>query len=150
MKRFGKASKDKSEKSRKNKSGKSTKTKSKAKQGFKKFVTKRKFSFKKNLHELLRLQPPLKNKDIEKFFEKESKNKFLEFKCDSGYKLKGQRVLKCVNGKWNGKTPTCVRSSKLYFFLTKGSLPLRAWNMEYSLVLLLIVLLRLALENGKK
>ena len=36
----------------------------------------------------------------------------VEFRCNSGFKLRGRSSLRCVDGEWNGKVPTCVRESE--------------------------------------
>ena len=43
----------------------------------------------------------------------------VSFSCNDGFQMKGSRILKCIDGKWNGSAPTCkglttFRSSLLF------------------------------------
>ena len=31
----------------------------------------------------------------------------VSFSCSDGFQTNGSRILKCINGKWNGSAPTC-------------------------------------------
>ena len=39
------------------------------------------------------------------------------FACNKGFQLKGLRQITCIEGKWNGSTPTCEGLKILCFFL---------------------------------
>ena len=100
----------------KNKKSNKTESRKSKKPGSGRLSSKAKFSDRKNLRDLLLSRNRKKNKNLEKNEKKKFDPKVLEFKCNSGYRLKGQRILKCSNGKWNGKVPSCIRSGKSNYF----------------------------------
>ena len=42
-----------------------------------------------------------------KFGTRFSHGNVVSFECKPGYKLVGNRALKCINGKWNSTVPVC-------------------------------------------
>ena len=42
-----------------------------------------------------------------------SHGKVVSFECNVGYKLVGDRALRCINGRWNSTVPVCNGENKL-------------------------------------
>ena len=44
----------------------------------------------------------------------------VHFACDDGFQLNGLRQITCIEGKWNGSTPTCEGLIIFMFLLTRA------------------------------